>query len=143
MDVWKLVVNILCLTLDVLLFIAAVINIIGAVSGHGSFVEVIEIIYVCIVTTALFLAETIPARKLRELIGTYCRFWLKLLGRGLLYLLIGCLTFRIAEGTANSSYVMAVSICSIAVGLLFSIGHFFCNYEFCVGDLFQSCQSKV
>jgi hypothetical protein len=143
MDVWKLVVNILCLTLDVLVFIAAVINIITVARTPGSFIEIIEMIYVCIITTALFVAETIPARKLRELIGTYCRFWLKLLGRGLLYLLIGCLIFRTSTATANSTYVLAVSIVSIVMGFLFSVGHFFCNYEFCVGDLFQSCQSKV
>jgi hypothetical protein len=139
MDVWKLCVNILSLVLDVLLFIAAVINMLRI----PNFIVIIEMVYVCIFTALLFIVEVVPAERLREFVNTYCRFWMKLLGRGLTYIFIGCLTFRDFTITPGDKYVLAVSIISIIIGFLFSVGHFFFTYEFDVGDLFQSFQSKV
>jgi hypothetical protein len=125
MDIWKVCINILSLILDVLLFIAAIINMIPP-----AFVNVIEMLYVCVFTAALFIVELMPIEKLRELVRKYAGFWLTLLGRGLTYILIGCLTFRVydSERPSSSAYVLSVSIIAIVLGFLFCIAQFFIRY---------------
>jgi hypothetical protein len=136
----KVLINIICLVLDILLFISALISMIFG--GLASFVYFIEMIYVCIFTITLFMIEIIPSPRFRQIVEVYCRFWMKLLGRGLTYIFLGCLTLREYNKSLINIYSLFVSIVSIVVGVCFSIAHFCIKYDFEVGDISHSYSSE-
>jgi len=113
MDIWKLIFNIISLALDVLLVIAAIINIIWV----HNFVSIIEMIYVGVSMFALFWLEVLPFESLREFVNMYARFWTKL--------------------------IMIVSGISIGIGFIFCICHFGFKGDFEMGDLMQSFRPKT